>query len=228
MTSRLTQSVFRAFICAFALLQMTAAAAPAVRVTLQVEGNVLRVGETTTAHVMAEIVPDQKETNQQIVTWYVDLLNSAPAFIEIVPNSVIVPQADAGKNTSSKGTLTAGNLRAVYDTFFNTPNAGHDRPIELFSVRLRAIAVGAATFSIAAGTTAPALEEDFIVSTVSGDAVFGGLYDTARARITSFNNVPPTINAIANQTINEGARLALTAVGQDADAGQTLQYAFAT
>lgn len=230
MTSRPTISVFRALVGALLALCLHTIthAAPAVRVTLQLDKNVLKVGEFTTAHVFAEIVPDQRESSDQIVTWYVDLLNTAPTAIEIVANSVVVPFADSSPNTSSKGTLTAGNLRAVYDTFLNTPNAGHDEPIELFSVQLKAIAVGTTTFSVAAGTTAPALDEDFIVSTKTGDPAFGGLYDTATAEVSSFNNVPPTINPIANQTINEGVRLAVTAVGRDADVGQTLRYTFAT
>ena len=230
MILRPANSVLRALVCAAAalLLQATVLAAPAVRVTLQLDNNVLKVGDITTAHVMAEIVPEQKATTEQIVTWYLDFLNSAPSFIEIVPNSVIVPKADGGQNTSSKGTLTAGNLRAIFDTFFNTPDAGHDAPIELFSVRLRAIAVGASTFSVAAGTTAPALAEDFIVSSVTGEPVYGGLYNTATAQITSFNNTPPTINTIARQSVNEGTRVSVTAVGADIDAGQTLRYAFAT
>jgi hypothetical protein len=230
MTSRPTNRVFRALVGVLLALclQTIAFGAPAVRVTLQLDKTILKVGEITTAHVFAEIVADQKTNTEQIVTWYVDLLNTSPAAIDIVANSVVVPFADSSPNTSSKGALTGGNLRAVYDTFLNTPDAGHDGPIELFSVQLKAIAVGNATFSVAAGTTAPALDEDFIVSTTSGDPAFGGLYDTATADVTSFNNVPPTINTITNRTIIEGDRLTVTAVGRDADVGQTLRYTFAT
>jgi hypothetical protein len=229
MISRPTSLVFRTLVgvlLAF-FVQAIAIAAPAVRVTLQLDDNVLKVGETATAHVFAEIVPDQKANTQQIVTWYVDLLNTAPAAIQILPATIVVPFADAGANTSSKGTFTGGNLRAVYDTFGNTPDAGHDGPIELFSVQVRAVAVGNATFSVAAGTTAAALDEDFMVATVNGNAIVGGDYAAATAQVSSFNNVPPTLAAIPNQTINEGTTVSVIAVGSDADAGQVLTYSFA-
>jgi hypothetical protein len=209
---------------AFAIfLQVTASAAGVVRVTLQVDNSTLKVGNSTTLHVKAQITPDQQTNTVQIVTWYVDLLDSASSAVQIQPGTVVVPVADSDPSTSSKGTLS-GNLRAVYDTFFNTSNAGHDAAVELFSVQIKAVAVGAATFSIAAGSGAPALDQDFTVLTTTGDPLFGGLYDTATVQVTSFNNVPPTIDPITNATINEGARISLTAVGHDADVGQTLRY----
>jgi len=88
------------------------------------------------------------------------------------------------------------------------------------------VAVGAANLSVAAGSGAPALDEDFIVATSSGDPLFGGLYDTAVGQLTSFNNVPPTLDPINSLTVAEGSRATVTAVGHDADVGQTLRYSF--
>jgi hypothetical protein len=199
-------------------------AAPAVRVTLQVDQTNLKVGDFTTAHVMAEIVSSEKTNTTQIFSWYVDLIDSAPTIFQIDPTTIIVPKSDSDPSTSSKGTFTAGSLRGVYDTFFNASGAGHDAPIELFSVRVKAIAVGAANLSVAAGSGAPAIDEDFIVATVSGDPLFGGLYDTATSALTSFNNVPPTLDPIQNLSVAEGSLATVTAVGHDTDVGQTLRY----
>ena len=230
MTSRRSNRIFAALFASLLLFVSVSAAqaAAAVRVTLQLDATNLKVGQFTTAHVMAEIVPDQKTNTTQIFSWYVDLLNSAPTIFQIDPTTIIVPKSDSDPSTSSKGTFTSGNLRAVYDTFFNTPDAGHDAPIELFSVRLKAVAVGAANLSVAAGSGAPALDEDFIVATESGDPLFGGLYDTATGQLTSFNNVPPTLDPIDSVTVAEGSRATVTVIGHDADAGQTLRYAFST
>jgi hypothetical protein len=210
------------------ILSIPSFAAPAVRVTLQLDNNLLKVGDSTTAHVMAQIVPDQTNNTVQIVTWYVDLLDTAKAVIQIDPTTIVVPSSDSDPSTSSKGALdSSGNLRGVYDTLLNTPGAGHDAPIELFSVKIKAATVGSATFSVAAGTTAPALDEDFIVSTLTGDPVFGGLYDTTTNQVSSFNNVPPTIDSIADITVAEGTQMTVTAKGHDADVGQTLRYSLA-
>lgn len=224
LSSRFFAALFASFLCI--LSTSNSAAAGAVRVTLQLDQTTLKVGQTTTAHVMAEIVPAEKPNTTQIFSWYVDLLNSAPTVFQIDPTTIIVPTADSDPNTSSKGTFTSGNLRAVYNSFFNTTNAGHDVAIELFSVTVKAVAVGSATLSVAAGSGAPALDHDFIVATISGDPIFGGLYDTTPTQLTSFNNVPPTIDPIANITVAEGSRASATALGHDADADQTLRYSF--
>jgi hypothetical protein len=213
------------FVAQILLLALTSHAAPAVRVTLQVDKAQLKVGEIATARVFAEIVPEQLATTTQIVTWYVDLLNSNSSAIQIQPGTVVVPASDSQGGTSSKGTIgSAGDLRAVYDTFFNNVGAGHDAAVELFSVQLKAVAVGTANFSVGAGTGAPALAEDFIVGTTTGDAVYGGLYDTAKVQITSFNNLPPTLDPIPEVSVNEGSAVTFTLVGHDADIGQTLVY----
>src|SRR5688572_21563742 len=102
MTFRPASIVFHALVGVLLalFLQAAASAAPAVRVTLQVDDNVLKVGETATVRVFAEIVPDQKENTQQIVTWYVDLLNTAPAAIQILPDTIAVPFADSQSGLS--------------------------------------------------------------------------------------------------------------------------------
>src|ERR1044071_9189531 len=126
MTPRRSNRIFAALFASLLLFVSLSAAqaAAAVRVTLQLDATNLKVGQFTTAHVMAEIVTDQKTNTTQIFSWYVDLLNSAPTIFQIDPTTIIVPKSDSDPSTSSKGTFTSGNLRAVYDTFFNTPEIG--------------------------------------------------------------------------------------------------------
>lgn len=204
--------------------RLVSSGAPAVRVTLEIDKPQLKVGETATARVFARIVPEQLETTTQIVTWYVDLLNSNGSAVQVQPATLIVPESDSQPNTSSKGTLSGGQLRAIYDTLFSNVGAGHDAPVELFSVQLKAVTVGVSRFSVAAGTGAPALAEDFIVSSSTGDPIYGGLYDTAIAEISVFNNLPPTLDPVPEVTVNEGSAVSFTLVGRDGDVGQTLVY----
>jgi hypothetical protein len=201
------------------------AATPAVKVTLNSDATTLKVGDSTTIHVFAQIAPEHQADTDQIFSWYVDLLDSNGAAFQITAATLNVATSDKDTATSSKGAVSGANLRGIYDTFLKTPGAGHDAPIELFSVSVKALAPGNATLSVAAGSGVANLSSDFVVSSSNGgDPLTGGNYAQATAALTGFNNTAPTIDPIAPSSIDEGKKLTLTAVGHDIDAGQKLTY----
>lgn len=198
----------------------------AVQVTMSADNKRIKVGERTTIRAFAEIKPEFKPSTEQIFAWYVDLLNSTPAALVIEPGTIAVPNGDQDAALSSRGTAEGPNLRAIYDTFIGAQGAGKEGPIELFSIQVRAVAVGSSTFSVAKGTTATSLEADFITSTGTPTPILGGAYENAQVVVSSFINTPPTLDAIADAQVDEGKLLTFTVLGHDSDIGQTLSYAF--
>lgn len=207
------------------LMAATAAAGPAVKVSCTTEDGRLKVGQVGTVHVYGTIVPDLLEKTDQIFSWYVDLLNSDTNVIQINPETVQVPTSDRSAQSSSKGTLDKAGLHGVYDTFLKLPGAGHGDVVELFSVQFKAVGEGVATLRVGPGSGVSGLNTDFIVVPIDiGEPLLGGAYDAAVVEVATFVNAPPTLDALAPVSVDEGRQLQVQAVGHDPDPAQTLTY----
>jgi len=207
------------------VLQLVARADPAVQVTIQAEATTLKLGTSTVLHVYAQLVPAVLTNTDQIFSWYVDLLNSDGTIIQADPASIKVPTSDHDPATSSKGHSDGTNVHGIYDTFLGLPGAGHDAPVELFSLNVKAIKAGKATMRVGPGTGVPGLNADFIASSINpGPPPTGGSYDQAKVDINAFSNTAPTIDAVPDASIDEGSLLTFKVVGHDPDATQILTY----
>jgi hypothetical protein len=206
--SRFIADLLRTGILLLAFCCSLSGAAQPVKVTMLFDTNRLAVGQTTLLHVFAEITPDEKPATLQIFSWYVDLLNESASIATADYGQVKRAASDQDPRLSSGGVSDGANRRGIFDTFLNSPGAGHDGPIELFSVPVTATAVGQATFSVTAGTGVSSLTADFFVAPEGGgDPLTGGDYTDASA---SLDASKPTVTPVP-------IRIAETALG----AGQT-------
>ncbi len=156
----------------------------AVAVTATLDKSRIGVGETATLHVYGQIVAAKQATTAQIFSWYVDLLNSSGTTAQIQANGLLKPASDNLPNISSPGSPDGANQRGIYDTFMNKPGAGHDAPVELFSVPILGVAPGTSTLQIRAGTGVSNLSSDFLVAPLGGgDPLVGGDYTKATIQL---------------------------------------------
>jgi hypothetical protein len=157
----------------------------AVAVTATLDRPQIKVGESATLHVYAQIVPALRAGSDRIFSWYVDVLDSNGPIAQLDPAGLLKTASDNNPQISSPGKPQGANLRAIYDTFINGPGAGRDTAVELFSIPIHATGVGSAVFTIQAGTTIPELAEDFIVApSAGGDPFVGGDYSAASVTLT--------------------------------------------
>jgi hypothetical protein len=171
-----------------------------VRVTLVLDTNKVAVGQSTILHAYAEIAPDVKPATLQIFSWYVDFLNENPSFASATYAALQRPASDKDPRISSSGTTEGANRRGIYDTFLNLPDAGHDGPVELFSIPVTGLAAGDASFKVSPGTTVPGLSSDFIVAPEGGgDPLVGADYSDASTTLqvaqSQVTSVPIHISA---------------------------------
>ena len=160
-------------------LSLTAAAQP-VLVTLKLDQSQIAVGGTATLHVLAQIAPAARAPADRIFSWYVDLLNLNGGIASADYGALQRPASDKEAQTSSTGHTEEANRLGIYDAFLNLPGAGRDAPVELFSIPLKAMAPGRATFHIRAGTGVSLLSADFLVAaTGGGEPLVGGDYNAA-------------------------------------------------
>ena len=69
--------------------------AQAVAVTLQLDANPIPVNGTTTLRVYAQVVPALRPVSDQIVTWYVDVLNLTGTVARAEYNAMQKPASGA-------------------------------------------------------------------------------------------------------------------------------------
>jgi hypothetical protein len=166
--------------CIGASLLVINVRAQVVNVTMSLDNNQISVGGTTLLHVYAEIVPAQQATADRIFSWYVDLVNSSGNIATNDVSRLLKPASDNDPRTSSSGRAEGVNVRAIYDTFINLPNAGRTNAVELFNVPVVGVSTGRVTLAVQAGTTAN-LSADFIVAPKGGgDPLIGGIYSAAK------------------------------------------------
>jgi hypothetical protein len=160
-------------------LASTGAWAQVVNVTVGLDSPQIGVGGSTKLHVYAQIIPSLVTNTDRIFSWYVDLLDSSGSVATNNFALLIKPASDKDPTTSSPGRPDGANLRAIYDTFINLPNAGRTNRVELFNVPVTGVSTGKVTLSVQAGTTAN-LGADFIVAPAGGgDPLVGGVYSVA-------------------------------------------------
>jgi hypothetical protein len=153
----------------------------AVIVSSTLDTNRLVAGSSTVLHVFARIAPDQQTNGLQIFSWDIDLISLGDPCVRIEAAQLLRPTSDNDPETSSAGTQDGSNLRSIHDTFLDLMGAGHDQPVELFSVPIAAISPGKVTLAIQAGTGSEEMGGDFVVQP-SGDGppLIGGYYSAAR------------------------------------------------
>jgi hypothetical protein len=197
----------------------TPAAAQVVAVTMTFDSPTITLGATTTLHVYAQVVPAQRSGSERIFSWYVDLLNPAPAVAQATYSQLQKPTSDRNPDTSSYGTTQGGNRRGIYDTFINdTPvsksGTGVNTPVELLNVPVQGLAVGQTTFSIDPGSGVSGLAEDFIVAPLGGgDPLIGGVYDAATVQLqVTAPLCTPTLSATYSRLAPGTNRVNLTFV----------------
>jgi hypothetical protein len=178
--SKLVWPLFSTIVCGVA----PAAIAQSAVVTLRLDATQIAVGETTTLHVYAQVVPNLSNNADRIFSWYVDLLNPNGNIADST-GAIKKTTADQDPQTSSIGSIDGANRRGVYDTFLNLPGAGVSTAVELFSVPIKGLAPGTAASHVVAGSGVPELGADFIVAPANGGVpLLGGDYSQAFAQLT--------------------------------------------
>jgi len=184
------------------LLPVHRAAAQSVNVTMAVNRASMLAGETATLRVYGRIKPALAAGSDRIFSWYVDVINAAPASIRVDWNTLIMSPSDNTPGLFSSGVNQgANNRRGIYNTFLNFAGAGKSSDVELFNVRLTALADGPATFTVSAGTGVPNLSNDFIVATAGGAGFLtGGDYGAAvlTAQVVPLFVTPTALVKLAN------------------------------
>jgi hypothetical protein len=173
----------RAISLAFCWLVTFPALSQVVDVTVSLDQTKIRLGEQTTLHVYAQIIPAERPGSDRIFSWYVDLLKATGASARFDATALVKPTSDKNPKTSSYGTVQNTQIQGIFDTFIGLPGAGKDTPVELFSLPIKGIELGKTTFKIQAGTTAD-LFADFIVAPAGGgDPLTGGIYTAAQIEL---------------------------------------------
>lgn len=153
--------------CALMLVHCTDLSAQ-VLVTARFDTNRITAGQSTTLRVFAQVPLADRANADRIFSWYVDVLNTNGTVA--VGNYVQLNKATSDKDpfTSFNGTAQGANLRGIFDTFLNTPGAGVQQPIELFSIPVTGNQAGRTRFIVQSGSGWPLLEYDFLVVPVGG------------------------------------------------------------
>ncbi len=168
------------------LFALTAASrAQVVGVTLQLDTNTITVGQGTTLHVFAQVLPAFRATSDRIFSWYVDVVNTNGAAASAGYAAMLKPASDKDPLISSNGFTSGADRLAIYDTFLNLPRAGVTNPVELLRIPITGLAAGQTRFSVRHGTGQPNLAQDFLVAPTNGSSFLsGGDYTTALANLT--------------------------------------------
>lgn len=168
----------------------TAVVAQVVTVTVRLDKTNLTAGETTTLHAHSQIVADRRAGTDRIFSWYVDVLNSNGQVAAMQPGDLVKISSDQDPRTSSAGIPDGPHRRGIYDTYLNLSGAGRDTPVELFSVPVKALSRGIATFSVVAGTGATDHFADFVVAPLGGGIpLLGGDYSAASVSLVVEDSV---------------------------------------
>lgn len=161
------------------------ARAQVVAITTSLDTNVIAVGQSTTLHIYARVMPAYLTNAERIFSWYVDVLNTNGAAASANWAASLKPTSDNDPLISSNGFSSGANRLAIFDTFLNRPGAGTNPAVELLRIPVTGLAVGQTRFGVRAGTSAPALNDDFIVAPLDGGAYLsGGDYTAAFTNLT--------------------------------------------
>lgn len=186
-----------AFVLWLWLASVLGASAQVVGVTMQLETNILTVGQSTMLHVYAQVLPAYRSNADQIFSWYLDVINTNGAAATGRYSALLKSASDNGLQTSSNGFNSGANRLGIYDTFLNQPRAGVTNLIELLRFPVIGAAPGQTRFAARHGTGVPNLSEDFIVAPVNGDEFLtGGDYSAAFANLTVLAPLAGFINCL--------------------------------
>lgn len=150
------------------LLVLPADSSAQVLVTARFDTNRITSGQSTTLRVFAQVPAADRANADRIFSWYVDVLNTNGTVA--AGNYAQLNKATSDKDpfTSFNGTVQGANLRGIFDTFLNTPGAGVQQAIELFSFPVTGSQAGRTRFIVQSGSGWPLLEYDFLVVPVGG------------------------------------------------------------
>ncbi len=158
--------------------------AQVVNVTAAFDSTNLVIGGATTLRVFGHVNEFNRSAADQILAWYLDLINFTPATARADYATLQRRFSDNDSRTSSPGKTEGGNQRGIFDTFLNTAGAGMTNRIELLSCTVTALAAGKVIFGVAPGTTVGNLSTDFLVALkADSDPLAGGVYSRARAEL---------------------------------------------
>lgn len=159
--------------------------AQVVAITARLDTNIIAVGQSTTLHVYAQVVPNLRTNADRIFSWYVDVLNTNGTTASANYSAMLKTASDKDPLTSSNGFNNGAHRLGIYDTFLNRPGAGVSNQVELMSIPVRGLAVGQTRFGVLRGTGVANLSEDFLVAPTGGGAFMtGGDYSMAFANLT--------------------------------------------
>ncbi len=159
-------------------------AKPPVTVTLRPDASTLAPGASTVVRAFAQVSPDYRDRADRIFTWYLDLLLSTPDQLELDVASLTRPRSDADPVLGSPGIADGASLMGIRDSFLNLEGAGVAAPVELFSIRVRAVAPGPGLLRLRPGTFGADDSPDFLVLPGGDeDPWSGGNYAAATTKI---------------------------------------------
>ena len=184
--------------------------AQVVGVTAQLDTNTVAVGQGTTLHIYAQVLPAYRAGAERIFSWYVDVLNTNGAAASANYAAMLKPASDNAGTTSSNGFNSAANRLAIYDTFLNLPGAGTNPPVELLRIPVTGLVAGQTRFEVRHGTGQTNLSQDFIVAPLDGgEMMTGGDYTAAFASLTVLNNAsaPAAVTCLTLTHTNLGGGL---------------------
>jgi hypothetical protein len=199
-------NLFLGFVTASALLgPAQRGLCQAVGVTMRLDAPALGVGQSTTLHISAQVVPALRTNADRIFSWYVDVLNTNGAAVSANYGAMLKTASDRDPRTSSNGVSQASNQRGIYDTFINLPGAGTSNAVELMSIPVTGVAIGKTRFMVQAGSGVPQLSSDFQVAPKGGGApLLGGDYTAAFVDLTVTNSSPCAIQLQVTPLANGG------------------------
>src|SRR6266850_1808021 len=142
--------------------------AQAVAVTMSLDAPTISVGQGTTLHVYAQVVPNLRTNTERIFSWYVDVLNTNGSAVGVNYSGMQKTTSDQDPQTSSTGVSQGANRRGIYDTFLNRPGAGTSNAVELMSIPVTGLAAGQTRFLVQAGSGVPLMSSDFLAVPKSG------------------------------------------------------------
>jgi hypothetical protein len=164
--------------------------AQSVAVTATLDAATLAVGDSTTLHIVAQVLPNLRTNADRIFSWYVDVLNTNGTAVTANYGALQKTASDRDPQTSSSGVSQGNNRRGIYDTFLNRPFAGVSNGVELISIPVTASALGRTRFLVQAGSGVAGLSTDFLVAQKNGGLpLVGGDYSAAFVDLTVVGSV---------------------------------------
>lgn len=177
---------------------VTVARAQVVGITMQLDTNVVAVGQSTTLHVYAQVLPAYRTNAERIFSWYVDVLNTNATAAVANYAAMMKLASDNDPLISSNGFTSGADRLGISDTFLNLPGAGTNPPVELMRIPVTGVAAGQTRFGVRHGTGQPNLSQDFIVAPKDGgEFMVGGEYSAAFANLTVLPSASAEITCLS-------------------------------